>query len=82
MSHSLIEGSGGSGPDWNADLYGIDDGDNVDSDPLFVAPKPASNAPMTIGDYRLEFGSPAIDTVAISFMTHQRPPIYRTLRLI
>jgi uncharacterized repeat protein (TIGR01451 family) len=34
---------------------------NLDADPRFVAPIAASSAPTTEGDYRLRFGSPAID---------------------
>jgi len=59
ISYSDIEGSGGS-TSWNPDL-GIDLGNNIDDDPLFVDPVPAANAPTTAGDCRLRLGSPAID---------------------
>ena len=61
ISYSLIQGSGGSGQDWNAAL-GEDDGENLDEDPLFVNPVEASIAPTMSGDYRLQFESPAVDT--------------------
>src|SRR5699024_2186764 len=52
FSHSLIEGSGGSGDDWNTD-FGTDEEGNIDADPLFTD---AAN-----GDYSLQACSPAID---------------------
>jgi uncharacterized repeat protein (TIGR01451 family) len=39
----------------------IDGGNNLDGNPLFIDPQPASNAPTTDGDYRLGADSPAID---------------------
>lgn len=39
---------------------------NLDADPRFVAPVAASSAPTTTGDYRLQFGSPAIDGNSLS----------------
>lgn len=52
ISHSLIEGSGGSGTAWDTDL-GVDGGNNIDADPQLVDP---------IGfDVRLHQDSPAID---------------------
>ncbi len=50
-SFSLLEGSGGSSS-WDP-AYGVDGGNNIDSDPLFV------NAPSN--DFRLKGNSPAID---------------------
>lgn len=38
ISYSLIEGSGGSGADWNSIFFGMDGGNNIDSDPRFVQP--------------------------------------------
>ena len=60
FAYSLIEGSGGSAS-WNAADFGIDNGNNIDDNPLFVAPVAASSAPTTAGNYRLQLGSPAID---------------------
>jgi uncharacterized repeat protein (TIGR01451 family) len=51
ISYSLVQASGGSGPGWNGSL-GFDQGQNIDEDPLFLAP----------GDRHLLPGSPAIDT--------------------
>jgi hypothetical protein len=59
---SLIEGCGGSGPGWNVDL-GIDGGNNLDANPLFVDPNGPDNMFGTEDDnYDLQGGSPAIDT--------------------
>ena len=41
---------------------GISDDRNLNVDPLFVQPESFMNAPSTAGDYRLQFGSPAIDS--------------------
>jgi uncharacterized repeat protein (TIGR01451 family) len=60
IAHSDIEGCGGSGADWDASL-GTDLGGNLDANPLFVEPVEAADAPVTGGDLRLRFGSPAID---------------------
>ena len=51
-NYSLIEGCGSSGDDWNSN-FGIDNGNNIDTNPLFVD---AAN-----GDFRLQLGSPCID---------------------
>ena len=59
-SFSLIEGSGGSGNNWDDD-FGKDNNGNIDVNPLFAAPQPAMAAPATTGDYRLQAGSPAIN---------------------
>ena len=51
IDHSLIAGSGGSANwDW---ALGLDDGNNLDADPLFVD--------LALGDLQLGLGSPAID---------------------
>ena len=55
-----IEGSGGSGAGWDMAL-GIDGGGNIDADPQFVDPQPASAAPTVAGNYRLRHDSPAAD---------------------
>jgi predicted outer membrane repeat protein len=52
ISYSLVEGSGGSGLDWDSSL-GTDGGGNIDADPLFAD---AAN-----GDLHLQLTSPAID---------------------
>lgn len=50
VSYSNIQGSGGSGGSWNTDC-GTDNGNNIDSDPLFVSD----------GDLHLSADSPCID---------------------
>lgn len=52
VSYSLIENSGGSGAPWDT-LVGIDLGNNIDANPMFLDPG--------VGDFRLLAGSPAID---------------------
>jgi predicted outer membrane repeat protein len=64
ISHSLVEGSGGSGS-WNTD-FGPDGGGNLDADPRFVAAGPL--APSTGGNLRLRAGSPAINAGDNSFV--------------
>jgi predicted outer membrane repeat protein len=60
LTHSLVEGSNGSGPDW--DCEDCTDGEgNLDENPLFVLDVNPSDAPTTTGDLRLQVGSPAID---------------------
>ncbi|MBN1921452.1 MAG: DUF11 domain-containing protein, partial [Anaerolineae bacterium] len=55
---SLVQGCNPGGV-WNS-TCGTDGGNNLpDADPLFVAPEPASSAPTTAGDYRLQIASPA-----------------------
>ncbi|MBS1733438.1 MAG: hypothetical protein JST02_09095, partial [Bacteroidetes bacterium] len=48
VTHSLVEG-------------GYTGTGNINADPLFVNPQPASAAPTTLGDYRLQACSPAIN---------------------
>ncbi len=53
-AYSLVEGLNPSGTgNLNGSLAG--------SDPRFVAPEPAANAPTTAGDYRIQSDSPVID---------------------
>jgi predicted outer membrane repeat protein len=52
VSHSLIQGSGGSGTGWNPSV-GTDGGNNLDTDPMFV------DAPG--GNLRLNESSPAVN---------------------
>jgi predicted outer membrane repeat protein len=61
IAHSDVQGSGGSGPGWDADL-GSDGGGNLEVDPLFVELIDPEHAPTTGGDLHLQPGSPAIDT--------------------
>lgn len=57
---SLVRGCNPGGI-WNS-ACGTDGGNNLpDTDPLFVDPQPASGAPTTAGDYRLQDNSPAIN---------------------
>ena len=69
FTFSLVQRNSGTGSGWDASLgsggvAGIDAGGTnlpCDADPLFVAYEPASSAPSTAGDYRLQAGSPCID---------------------
>ena len=54
ISHSIVKGGVNSIPG------AIDGGNNLDSDPLFVTPVPATALP-TGGDLHLQAGSPAIN---------------------
>jgi len=64
IAHSLVEGSGGSGSGWDADL-GTDGGGNLDADPLFTNAGDVNGADdvfATSDDgLRLQSGSPAVD---------------------
>jgi len=60
LTHSLIEGSGGSGSGWIGGSY-LDGLENIDEDPLFIEPISPTTAPTTTGNLRLQDGSPAID---------------------
>lgn len=50
ISHSLVQGSNGSGNDWVISA-GVDGGNNIDSDPLFVS----------ASDFQVQQNSPAVD---------------------
>lgn len=60
FSYSLIEGSGGS-DSWNSN-FGIDNGNNIDADPLFIEDTNPNDAPTTTRDAELTESSPAINT--------------------
>jgi len=60
ITHSLVQGSGGSG-NWIGNASYLDGGNNIDADPLFFTPVDPFTAPTTAGDLRLSPGSPAID---------------------
>jgi predicted outer membrane repeat protein len=60
IEHCDIQGSGGSAS-WDTAL-GLDNGFNIDANPLFVMPIDPATAPTTAGDLHLQNGSPAIDT--------------------
>ncbi|MBU2526799.1 MAG: T9SS type A sorting domain-containing protein [Bacteroidetes bacterium] len=57
ISYSLVANSGGSGS-W-VSAIGTDGTNNIDIDPLFIDPQAPGLS--TLGDYRLQVGSPAID---------------------
>lgn len=59
IHHSLIKNAFVSG-NWDSTL-GVDDGDNLGSDPLFTAALDPSSAPVMGGDYTLLSLSPAAD---------------------
>ena len=58
--NSIIANSGGSSS-WNP-ASGINEGGNLDGDPLFLAPILPSAAPSSGGDFQLAHGSPALDS--------------------
>ena len=57
--YSDIQGSGGSMA-WNSDL-GVDEGNNIDADPVFINEPDYNTLPTTEGDYHLFTASPCID---------------------
>jgi predicted outer membrane repeat protein len=67
LTHSLLEGSGGSGSGTWPPSY-VDGGDNIDTDPLFILDVNPSTAPTITGNLRLQAGSPAIDVGNNSFI--------------
>jgi len=58
--HSLLEGSGGSSS-WALDASFVNLLGNIDENPKFVTSISPAAAPTTIGNLRLQTGSPAID---------------------
>jgi hypothetical protein len=67
LTHCDIEGSGGSGPGWQAGL-GLDGGGNGDADPRFLIPADATTAPTVVANLRLRSGSPATDAGSNSLL--------------
>jgi predicted outer membrane repeat protein len=62
IAYSLVQdGLDGSGINNSNGGGVIDDGGNIDANPLFVSPVDPGDAPTTAGDLRLRPGSPAID---------------------
>ncbi len=72
ISYSLIANSGGSGMSWPMEL-GMDGGNNIDTDPVFVEDVDPATAPSVDGNLRLTCGSTAIDAgnnaAIMGFMT-------------
>ena len=60
LTHSLAQGTGGSGSGTWPPSY-VDGGGNIDTDPMFIIPIDPSTAPTTAGNLRLQSSSPAID---------------------
>ncbi|MDR3301358.1 MAG: DUF5018 domain-containing protein [Spirochaetaceae bacterium] len=69
-TYSLVQGSGGGS--WNSS-FGTDDGNNIDSDPVFVTSVAASSAPTSAGNYRLQAGSSALDKGSDSLYDQAAP---------
>ena len=59
IAYSLVANSGGS-QNWNSEI-GVDLGNNLDSDPLFIEDIDLEILPDTSGDVHLMMGSPAIN---------------------
>jgi hypothetical protein len=66
ISHSLVQGSNGSGAGWNSAL-GVDLGGNIDVVPGFQNVVPGDPA---ASNYRLQLGSPTIDAGDIAAVTY------------
>lgn len=64
FSHSIVANSGGSGA-WEGS-FGVDQGNNLDLDPLFVTAGDPASAPNIAGDFHLLPNSPAIETGDVS----------------
>jgi hypothetical protein len=73
-SYSIVEGSGGGWTD-----FGEDGGNNRDAAPAFVLPVPASSAPTSAGNYRLQAGSPAVNVGSDSFYEIGQSPDLRAI---
>ena len=81
ISHTLIEGSNGSGDDWDTSL-GVDGGNNLDGDPLFLDPTDPDgpdDAFATADDgFRITTGSPAAnagDNTALDLLLPVQQPL-------
>jgi predicted outer membrane repeat protein len=61
LKNSLVQGTGGSSS-WISDTSYVNEGGNIDEDPLFIDPLSPSEAPTTAGNLRLQENSPAIDS--------------------
>ncbi len=60
LTHSLVEGSGGS-TGWTLGTSYENGGGNIDEDPKFITPVDPSTAFTTDGNLRLKGNSPAVD---------------------
>jgi len=70
MSNCIVANSGGSVA-WNGS-GGIDEGGNVDLDPLFVSPHAPSSMQGEGGDFNLQAGSAAMNGGLLSFLLADR----------
>ncbi|MDL2243430.1 T9SS type A sorting domain-containing protein [Bacteroidales bacterium OttesenSCG-928-J19] len=59
IKYSLVGGSGGSGS-WNASNYGVNEGNNIDTDPLFIGAGELGNP--NPYPYQISVNSPAVNT--------------------
>ena len=66
VTHTIIQGSEGSSS-WTGGSY-VDDGGNVDINPLFLEPIDPNSSPTTLGNLHLQSNSPAIDAGNNSFI--------------
>lgn len=68
LTHSLLEGSGGSSS-WVLPSNYANGGGNIDQDPMFLSPVDPSNSPTSEGNLHLSSTSPAINTGKNEFVT-------------
>jgi parallel beta-helix repeat protein len=61
FAYCLVANSGGSGAGWQSAI-GVDGGNNLASDPLFVTNVDPVTAPTTAGNLHLQLASPAINS--------------------
>ena len=57
----IFDANAASTVNYSLGVWGYVGTGNLDTDPLFIAPIDATSAPTTIGDYRLQAASPAIN---------------------